>query len=119
SGPAVQWVRLTRTALIDQHDVPRALDLAEDRANLARQLCRALTGAAGEEHDRVEGTRPDGGQDRDPECNRATLLGVAILENRQRSAVGVGRPFVVLTGMKVVERGRRGRDLTRGRGGDD
>ena len=50
---AVQRIRLPGAALIDEDDVARPLDGAEGRANLARQLRRALAGPAGEEEQRI------------------------------------------------------------------
>ena len=100
---AVQRIRLPGATLIDQDDVPRSLHGAEGRANLSRQLRGPLSRPAGQEDQRITCHRPYGRQDDDPEPDLAAGLSGAILEYRQRPAVGIGRTLGTRAGMKTVE----------------
>ncbi len=70
TGPAVQRIGLAGSTLIDQDDVPRALNLAEDDADLAGQLGRGLPGAAGQEEERIlAGSRCEGRENDNPKAD--------------------------------------------------
>ena len=99
-------MRLAGAALIDEDDVAVGLHATEELANAARHLRRALTGPTGEEEQRV-GLRvvAKRGQDDDSKVDRAALTGVAVFEDFQRAAVGVGRALIPFAWMETVESG--------------
>ena len=68
TGAAVQGVGLSGPTLIDQHDVPRPLNLTEDAAYLAGQLGCGLSGASGQKEQRIVTCRRSKGQARQPKA---------------------------------------------------
>ena len=92
TGPAVQRVGLSGSALIDQHDVAGPLNLTEDAADLTGQLGRGLAGSAGEKEQRIVTCRRSKRRKHDnPEADLTSNSGVAVFEDRHGPAQRVGR----------------------------
>ena len=114
-GRAVERIGLAGAALIDEDDVAVGLDAAEQLRERRGHLRGALARAAGEEEQRI-GLRvaAERRQHDDLQVDRAALARLAVLEDRQRAAVGVGRPFVTSC-RDAAGRGRRAPDAARSR----
>jgi hypothetical protein len=114
-GSAVQRIGLSSPALVNENDVPRALDVAEDCPDLARQLGGRLSRPAGKEEERILiRSRAERRQYDNPELNFPSNTGVAVLEHGHRAAQGIGRAFTAGAGVKTVERPLRPSRVTSG-----
>ena len=108
TGPAVQGIGLSGSALIDQHDVPRPLNLAEDAADLAGQLGRGLSGSSGQKEQRIVTCRRSKGRKHDnPKPYLTSNSGVAVFEDRHSPTQGVGRTLAAQARVKAVKRPMR------------
>jgi hypothetical protein len=86
--------------LVDQDDVPGALDLAEDRPYLACELGRCLSGPAGKKEEGVVAGRVRQRRQHDnPKADLPSNSCVAVLEDRHRPAQRVSRTFAAQAGV--------------------
>ena len=114
--PAVEWIGLSRSTLVDEDDVPRALNRTEHHAHLTGEPRGGLAGTTGEEKEGIRaGCRCHRWQDDNPEIDLASETGMAVLGNRDRPAQRIGRAFAALAGTEAVEGPARRRAVTRGR----
>jgi hypothetical protein len=104
-GTAIQRVGFSRPALVDENDVPRALDIPEEHAYLARQLGRGLSGAAGEEEEGIlAGRRRERRQYDNPEMDLPSNSGMTVLEDSDGATERIGQTFTARAGVQAIER---------------
>src|SRR5215207_6367602 len=90
--------------MIDEYDVSSGLDPREQVAKWPRHLRRALTWTAGKKEEWIRlSVVTKRRQEHDLKIDRAALMTVAVLEDRQRAAIRIGGAFITWARMQTID----------------